>query len=279
MPMLHYLSLRDEFLAFDPDLVILWYDQTDLQEDSWFQKNLLYDEHGRLIRADPYFRGGRFDHWEWLKNHSAIAKYLDTKLIRTVSKIRILGLRGYLKTKLQGERAKAAIARLKAAQKPSDLPEYDRFFLYRESATEESARPYWMVSANYVLLIRDLLAEHHILFGGGFCPLGMIVGPDQWATGRVAWGFERGRAYDASVALSLYQEFSEAEHIPFLNPLESFRAAGKTEKLFYDIDGHLTPAGHRVLAEHVLRDPTFLTLLQTAIRRAAGEPQHVAQSR
>jgi hypothetical protein len=30
-PTLHYISLRDEFLALDPVLVILWYDLGDLQ--------------------------------------------------------------------------------------------------------------------------------------------------------------------------------------------------------------------------------------------------------
>lgn len=37
-PTLEYVSLRDDFLKFEPDLVMVWYDYGDLQEDYWFQK-------------------------------------------------------------------------------------------------------------------------------------------------------------------------------------------------------------------------------------------------
>lgn len=270
-PTLEYVSLRDQYLAFEPDLVILWYDLGDLQEDAWFQKNLLYDQAGRIVRCDPRYINGRFDWGEWLKNHSALAKYFDAKVLRTIYKMRVLGPVGYLKVALRGERAKVAIARLKGRQKAADLAANDRFLLVRESSTEEMLTPYWSLSRRYLVMIRDLLAERHIPFMVGLYPYGMLAGPDQWDQGRTAWGFERGRTYDAKPALSLFERFSNEEQVPLVDTFERFRSAAKTEKLFYDWDGHCTPAGQRVIATSLVQDPQFLALLRQGFATAASK--------
>ena len=262
-PTLHYIALRDQFLDFDPDLVMLWYDMGDIQEDQWFQKNLLYDKAGRIVRCDPYYIHGRFSVWEWLKHWSALAKYVDAKVLRTVARLRLLGFGGYLKVKLRGERAKVAIARLKREQHAEDLAEYDRFLLLRESSTEEMLAPYWALSRRYLVMIRDLLAERGIPFMLGIYPYGMVVGPDQWAEGRTFWGFERGKTYDAGPALAVFEGFSRTERVPLINTFPAFREAAKTERLFYDQDGHMTPAGQRLIAEHVLQDPRVLAAIRS----------------
>jgi hypothetical protein len=268
-PTLEYISLRDQFLAFEPDLVVLWYDFGDLQEDHWFQKNLVYDERGAIVRADPWYTHGRFDRWVWLQHKSALAKYLDTKLVRTLRKIRTLGLAGYVNAKLRGERSKVAIARLKAERRAADLAEYDRFLMVRETSTEESLEPYWALSARYLRLIHALLAEQGIPFLIGVYPYGMLVGPDQWGAGRMSWGFERGRVYDATAALAILRRFCEEEQVPFIETIGSFREAA-SERLFYDEDGHLTPEGHRVLAGHILRDPQVLRAVRQQLAEARG---------
>ena len=267
-PTLEYLSLRDQYLTFEPDAVILWLDLGDLQEDYWFQKNLIYDAQGRILRCDPMYTNGRFDHWEWLKQRSALAQYVDAKILRTFSRIQVLGLKGFVEAKLHGERAKVAVARLKAMQRTSDLPAFDRFLLVRETSTEVFLKPYWALTAKYLRMIHELLEERDIPFVLGVYPYGMLVGPDQWTEGRVFWGFERGKTYDANAALALVTHFVEEERIPLINAFDSFRASGKTQKLFFDQDGHFNPSGHRVLAEHALNDPTFLVTVQHAIRRA-----------
>ena len=261
-PTLHYLGLRDQFLAFDPDLVILWFDLGDVQEDHWFQKNVLYDASGRILRCDPRYINGRFSRWEWLRNHSALVKHFDNKVLRVFHYIRILGLAGFISTKLRGERAKVAVARLKREQRSADLAEYDRFLLVRESSTEELIRPYWALTARYLTRIRDLLAERRIPFVIGFYPYGMLAGPTQWADGRKFWGFEPGRTYEANRVVDLLTRFTHEQQVPFINTVDSFRDAAKTEQLFYAEDGHFTPAGHRVLATSLEHDPAFLSLLR-----------------
>lgn len=270
-PTLHYLALRDQFLAFDPDAVILWFDLGDVQEDHWFQKNLLYDEAGRILRCDPGYINGRFSRWEWLRNHSALATYLNNKLVRPITYIRTLGLGRFIATKLRGERAKVAVARLKQEQLAADLAEYDRFILIRDTLSEEAIRPYWALTARYLQMIQALLAERHIPLVIGFYPYGMLAGPDQWVPGREFWGFEPGRTYDAGRAVGLLQSFAAEARIPFVNTVESFREAAAREKLFYGQDGHFTPAGHRVVADHTMHDPAFLQMLTQVGQRVHAE--------
>ena len=262
-PTLHYISLRDQFLAFEPDAVILWYDLGDLQEDHWFEKNLIRDAQGRVVAAHPHYRDGRFDWWSWLVSRSALAKWVNNKPVSTYRKLRVLGFRRYLKVIVSGERAKVAIAKLKASQHAADLGMHDRFLLVREGADPASVRAAWKVSERYLLMIRDLLRERGISFALGIYPYGMLAGPDEWAHGRVFWGFEPGRTYDASGAQSLLHEFCQRERIPLIDTFQAFQTAAATqqEKLFYDEDGHMTPAGHRVLAKQALADHQLVAMM------------------
>jgi lysophospholipase L1-like esterase len=269
-PLLHYISLRDQYLQFEPDLVILWYDLGDLQDDYRYQKNLIRDGTGAIVRCDPRYVHGRWSLREWLMNHSALAKYLDVKLVNTARKVRVLGLRGYLEAKLRGERAKVAISRLKASQRADDLLETERFLFARDYATPKLIAPYWEISAGYLRLIRDLLTSRRIPLVIGIYPYGMLAGPNQWGEGRTFWGFERGRTYDASLFQAIFERFAREERLPLLDTFPRFREAAAREKLFYDWDGHFTPAGHRVVADATAADGRLLTLLRTQRARQAA---------
>jgi hypothetical protein len=156
-----------------------------------------------------------------------------------------------------------AIARLKRRLRTPDLAESDKFLLVREDSTQELIEPYWELSAKYLVMIRDLLKARRIPLILGIYPYGMLVAPDEWADGRVDWGFEQGRTYPAATYLRLMERFAETEGIPLINTFESFQQADKQEQLFYNWDGHFTPAGHRVLATHLRRDRRFLKLLSS----------------
>lgn len=274
-PTLHYISLRDDFLEFHPDAVILWYDWGDLRDDYWYQKNLIFDEDGRILRCDPQYTYGRFSRWEWIQNRSALAKYIHTKGVRTFQKIRILGLAGYLRAKLAGETAKVAIARLKAREEGREavhaVLDNDRLLLLRDGGTAESLKAYWAVSEKYILMIRDLLHEHGIPLLIGIYPYGVNVGPDEWSEGRTSFGFEKGKVYEARGALELFEDFSRRSGIPLINSFEGMRRAGQTEALFYAWDGHLNPAGHRALAQCVAGDPVLLNVLEAAFKKKAPD--------
>jgi hypothetical protein len=267
-PVLEYLTLRDELLAFGPDLVVLWYDLGDLQDDYTHEKNLLFDQAGRILAANPRYRNGRFDWWGWCAARTALGQYLDVKVLGLFRKISALGLAGYLRAKRSGRRTALAVGAEKRARRSGELLADERFLLVREGVTEQELAAYWPVSARYLLMIRDLLAGRGIPLMLGIYPYGMLIGEDEWAEGREYWGFERGKVYDASRALAHFARFSAAERIPLINTYAAFRAAaGAGEPLFYSKDGHMTPAGHRVLAESALRDPQLLALLDALLNR------------
>ena len=268
-PTLQYVSLRDQFLDFQPDLVVLWYDLGDLTEDYTFQKNILRDAQGGIARIDPRYINGRYDWWEAAQRHSALAKYLNNRLVRTWSKIRTLGLGGYLGVILRGERAKVAIARLKLEQGASDLPAYDKFVLVRPKATREQLEPLWQLSQRYLDMIRALLDERHIPLVMGIYPYGMLVGPGEWGDGRVYWGFAKGQVYSADTYVSLLRDYTSSRDVPFVNALDRFRRAVGPQPLFYNWDGHFTPAGQRVLAEALTQDVGFLAVLDRLVAARA----------
>ena len=266
-PTLHYISLRDQFLEFQPDLVVLWYDLGDIQEDAWFQKNLVYDADGRILRADPSYVNGRYDWWGQVVERSMLAKYINNKLFRTFWKIRELGFIEYLSLAIRGERAKVAIAEKHRRERSPDLASLDKFLLVRETSTPEMLAPYWALNVRYLTMIRELLSERGIPFVLGIYPYGMVAGPDQWVPGRKYWGFDEGRTYSADAMLRLFNQFTKEQGMLLLNTFGGFQEAAKTEKLFYGEDGHFTPAGHRVLAEQVIHDPKFVDLVRDGTMR------------
>ena len=268
-PTLHYVSLRDQFLEFQPDLVVLWYDLGDIQEDAWFQKNIVSDGQGRILRVDPSYVNGRYDRWGQIVEHSMLAKYINNKLFRTVWKIKELGLIPYLSLAIQGKRSKVAIAEKHRRELSPDLASLDRFLLVRETSTPEMLQPYWALNVKYLTMMRELLAERGIPFVLGVYPYGMVAGPDQWVPGREFWGFEAGRTYSADPALRLFTQFTAGQGMLLLNTFGGFQEAAKTQKLYYGEDGHMTPAGHRVLAEQVVHNPEFLKLVRSRLSTLA----------
>ena len=121
-------------------------------------------------------------------------------------------------------------------------------------------------------MLRALLAERDIPFLLGVYPYGMVAGPDQWASGRVFWGFERGRTYGADLALAVFERFSRESGVPLLNTFPAFRTAAETQKLFYDEDGHMTPAGQRLMADRIVADRRIIE----AVKRRRT-PRHAAR--
>ncbi len=260
-PLLHYLALRDRYLPLEPDAVVLWFDFGDLQNDFFYERNVRSGPHGELAACDPNYTDGRFDWGRYLREHSALAKYINNKLIRTIQKAQILGWRRYLLIALRGGSAKGAIANLKGRERQHTDPlHYDQLLMIRDRAYLPEIERHWQRTGRYLLMIHDLLQARGIPLVLAAYPYGVQVGPDQWAKGRTAFGFETGVTYDDPFPFDFLADFAKAHDLPFINVAPAFSAA-RQEPLFYDWDGHFTPAGHRIVAEALQRDPAFLRAL------------------
>ena len=250
-PVTHYLRLRDQVPTFRPDLVLMLLDFSDLRDDWDREKNLLYDRSGNITGSNPYYEYGKFQLWNYLRSKSVFCKYIHNKVVRTVQKIKKLGLREYIRVRLTGGRSKAAIAK-----QEGDTIEFDGRLFMRGRAKAEEIRTHFKRTGKFIMLSRDVALQNGAQFILVMYPYGTYVGPDQWAEGRKFWGFESGKVDTDLFAFDLVRDFAADNGIPFINLLNDF-VAHKDEKLFFDHDGHFTPRGNEVAKDALITDAVF----------------------
>lgn len=259
-PLLHYLKVRDEYLEFKPDLVLYLYDYSDLADDWRAERSLVYDGSGKISRCDPTYVDGKKDWWAEMVLRSKLCAYIHKKLVRSFDKIRILGLAEYVKAKLQGKRAKALIIAKEIEGKASNPIKYDPYLMIRGRDRLEHIREHFRRNEKYLNMIRDAFASEGAPMILVIYPYGIHVGPDQWGQGRVFWGFERGRIYDGGYAFKLLEDYASGNGLPCIDLVPDFMEH-KDEKLYFDTDGHFTPAANAIAAKAIVNNPDFERLL------------------
>ncbi len=257
-PLIHYLKLRDHYLKFKPDLVILFFDMTDLRDDWLYEQELVYDKNGTLVGCNPFFKNGKRNYWAMARHYSEACKYIHNKLVRTFYKIQTLGFKTYLQAKLQGKRAKAVIATTAEV----DSTNYDQFLLLRGKEKEDLIRSHWPRTEKYLTLIHELLQKENIPFLLATYPHGVQVGPHQWEKGRLAFGFKENKTYDDPLPFDLLKEFAQNHHIPFVNTFPAVKKHAH-QKLYFDWDGHFNALGYKIVAEALSNDPVLLQTLRS----------------
>ena len=267
-PVLHYLKLRDEYLEFRPDIVILFFDFSDLADDWRAERSLVYDGSGKILRCDPSFVDGKRDWWLEMCSHCRLCSFINNKLVRLIDKIRILGFKEYVKAKLAGKRAKALIVEKDLEDKSSNPIKYDGYLMIRGRNKLSYIKEHFNRNERYLDLIRDALAEQGIPMVLVIYPYGIHVGPDQWGTGREYWGFEKGRVYDDYYAFELLEDYARSRNIPCVNLLPDF-LKHKDENLFFDIDGHFTPEANRLAAQSIVNNGIFRKILSRITTKTA----------
>ena len=262
----HYLKLRDIHLKYEPDIVLLLFDFSDLQDDWRDQKHLVRDKAGKVIYIDPAVTDGKKDWWFLAKRHSKFCQYIDKKIVRTINKMRVLGFTNYIKAKIQGKKAKSVIVNLEKDQAGIDTIEYDHYLFMRGRDKLPLIQEHWQLTQEYLLKIRDLLEENNIDLILVIYPYGIHVGPDQWDQGRVYWGFEKGKVYTDRYAFELIEDFARRHGIACINTLEGF-IENKEKQLFFPFDGHLTPEGNEVMADSIVDSPVFRDILSRHVSK------------
>lgn len=264
-PIRHYINLRDIHLKFKPDVVILLFDCSDLWDDWYSERHMAYDKNGRMLYPDPTFINGKRDWWIVLVENSETCRYINNKIVRTIEKIKILGFKNYVKAKMQGKRAKAVISNLKNNDANFDSIAYDQYLLIRGAQKLPQIEKHWKRTEKYLLMTRDLLKENNISLILASYPYGIHVGPNQWGQGRTYWGFESGRIYDGRYAFDLLKNFARKNDIPYIETLDNFlaeTAKDKNKALFFNFDGHLTPAGNDIVSGAIAANKDFKALLR-----------------
>jgi len=231
-PLLEYLFLIRKGLALNPDLVILNYDISDVQDDTKYSGIAEFDSTGHPIRVPPvevqyYFqeiKKGFRSRIPFLQN-SALYQFVMERYYQVVRK---------RDAPLFYEQAKIIAGNI----------DYDRDLPMRENAGDW--KKYFENSAHYLKMIQELLKSKNISFVITAYPYGTLVSEKEWAIGRKLRGFDE-KIYSTKL-FDYLEEFCRSERIPFLNMTPDFLNS-KEFPLFYSYDGHFTPAGHEVAAQ------------------------------
>ena len=234
-PILEYLFLVQKGLALAPDLVILNYDLSDVQDDYKYSQIADFDQDGRPLRVHPrnvqwYYREERRRLRSWVPwlEYSALYQGLREAYVRW-----------------QNQRDAAVM--YEAAQAIAGNIDFDRDLPLREHVEWQ---PYFARSTRYIHMIAELLQAKGIGFLVTTYPYGVLVSAQEWRIGRQLRGFDQ-RVYTTRL-FDYMATFCHAHHIPYLNTLPDFLRA-ETFPLFYPYDGHFTPSGHRVMAQALAR--------------------------
>lgn len=262
-PVTHYVNLRDVHLKYQPDLVVLFFDLTDLWDDWYSERQAIRGIDGEVVRFDPLFINGKRDWWITATYYSAFCRYFNNKVVRTIGKMRVMGVGGYLKSAREGKRAKAVIANALDEKSKKASIEYDGVLFMRGREREDLIREHWPRTEKYILKMRDLLAERGIPMAIVMYPHGIYVDGDQWKDGRKTWGFEPGKKYMDYLPFEMMADFARRERIPLVNTLDAFLKAPKN-RYFFDWDGHMTSKGNRIVADVVASSDLGQLLVEKA---------------
>ena len=254
-PLIYYLRLRDELLGLKPDVVVMMLDFSDLWEDWRFEQMLVYDTQGNIVELNPYFEGGKFNLWSFMRARSVLCSYVHNKVVRTALKIQKLGFVDYVRTKLEGKRAKAVIAATR-----TDTIAYDGRIFLRGIEKAGEIKLHFERTKKYILMCKQLIEAARAQLVLVMYPYGIQVGPDQWGEGRVFWGFEKGKTYDDDFSFHLVKQFATEHSIPFINLTEDLRAH-RNQVLYFPYDGHFTPAANQVVAETLSAEPILVDII------------------
>ena len=264
-PIIYYLKLRDLYLKFKPDMVVLLFDFSDLWDDWSMERHAVYDKDGELLYLDSTLMYGKKDWWDIVRRNSEVCTYVHNKIVRTAQKIQALGLKNYIKAKLGGKRAKAAIVTSNDVTERIDPIEYDGYLLMRGREREAYIKKHWRRTEKYLLKIRDLLDKKDIELNIVTYPYGIHVAADEWGEGRIYWGFEKGKIYKDRYAFQIVEDFARKNNIYYINILEDFLLSKKEDpnkKLFFDLDGHITPKGNEIIAKSLVKDETLREMIE-----------------
>lgn len=233
-PLLEYVYLKNHGLAFQPDLVILNLDLSDFYDDIQYAKLAVTDAQGDpvAVRPEPPAAPG-----SWIAAGAVAVKDLLKYNTRTYNFLR-----------------RRVIGFIEASRPPDRSGDIrvDKYGMFR--GTPESIDVgAWQGTYAHLLKIRDTLQARGIDFWVTVYPYGHQVSPREWDAGRRFWGFEANRVYSGRPQ-ELIQGFCEEHGMTVVNMMAEFQAAARTTyPLYFDGDGHFSPAGHEVAADSLFK--------------------------
>lgn len=223
-PTLEYLYLQKYGLALDPDLIILHLDLTDFSDEQRYAagESSLFQDTIPSVTWIPFL--GQQVKW-WLHQNSRLYDFS----VKT------------LKKKLYPDLFPDQISFV-----PKD-PFKDAFVILRDLNESEYIR-LWQAITKNLLNIKQLLDEKNIKLILIMPPHGHQLSTQEWAKGRSRWQFAKDQIYSLRPQQDM-QKFARENDLNYIDLIPAFQSGIGKKRLFFPIDGHLTFAGHQLVAE------------------------------
>jgi hypothetical protein len=247
-PILEYLYLKTSGITAHPDLVILFYDLSDVFDDIDFTRIARLDADGvpmgvspgPTVKPEGAAKGVFVGIKDFFKEHTRLYNFIRLRIDR------------YLEGAKHEGKALGDIRKDKYAMLRENYPVADDSEL--------------ALSYKYILLIRDMLRERGIDFWVCVYPYGMQASPREYVEGRKFWGFKPDTVYSTRPQ-SFMEGFCGRNGIRSINMCDEFRARAKVvHPLYLNFNGHWTSQGHVVAADVLERE-----LLPYLKERSFGE--------
>ena len=220
-PLLEYLQYRDRLHIFEPDLVVLNFDMSDVQDHLAYSREAVFAADGRpLYVTEPSLRSQRPTSMPELLSFEWVAR-------------RMRGLRGRAESTLQGV---------------PFVRDQDRYLWALDGGPE---------MANEARQAMQPIADLSVLLQHYRIPLLVATYPQPWQVSRDAtslppirdqYGIGKNTVHLNDRAFRKLQAFAQEHGLAYVNATDAFRHDANPASLFIDNDFHFTPRGHDVYA-------------------------------
>lgn len=242
-PLPEYLYLGKYGLSYHPDLVILTFNTTDFR-DEYFHESILTSDAKELL-SDSLFNSQIFSKNDLkafnveskenltLSGNRALINKFKVFLTKNFEVFkRLEQIKRSFERKTQIKSVKNNAMAITNHKKPED---YDDAFIKPKKN---------------ILRIKKLVEENNSSLVLAVFPLGHIVGGDEWARGRLEFGFEIGKTYSNQPLVDI-KNWVKEQGIETLDLTDALSQAKKesSQKLYFDFDGHWTRYGNQIVAD------------------------------
>jgi hypothetical protein len=236
-PLVEYLDLEARGFSFEPDLVVLAFDVSDLWQEQAYRALATFAPDGTPLASD-----GR-QHLERISYRVRVERWLRRRSYFWSWALRNLD-----------ERDRTwHTAEVLEGRAPGTLD----YTLREDQALYE---PQWAMVEDSLSRIARACRARGIRFALVTYPWAHQVSAAEWARGRQAWGVPEGVVAGQPGARRL-AAFAAREGVPFLDMTADFRRA-TASPLYFRYDMHWTAAGHQVAAASLhafLRDQGLIS--------------------
>ena len=230
-PILSFLQLKNQLMAYEPDLVILNLDMSYLLQEMAYRQRAVYDASGELLGVD-----GRLEQLQLTRTQKA-RNWINEHLF--FSRLIIYHIQHWAH-----QHSGINVANVVGIANPAILAHT----LKKDNHTTARSDQ-WMQLFTSIRAIQSLCDKEGISFLLTTYPWGHQVNEHEWLPGRFAFVTSEDIPSDAS--LNHIRQLARESNIDFLDVFADFQAYSGSENLYYNNDMHWTPRGHQLMADAI----------------------------